>query len=114
MADEISLKDTIRPIDKKKFDLILKDVQRKDCSKAYKKRKLRGGIPSLYRSYIWLMAAGISLEDGVESVMEHYRPRYNALLPHTVFGGCNLKESSSYLTTRFPRFQPKGRTEQRR
>ena len=91
MADEISLKDTIRPIDKKKFDLIRKDVQRKDCSKAYKKRKLRGGIPSLYRSYIWLMAAGIPLEDGVESVMEHYRPRYNALL-RTVFGGCNLKE----------------------
>ena len=91
MTDEISLRDTISPIDKKKFDLILKDVQRNDCSKAYKKRKLRGGIPSLYRSYVWLMAARIPLEDGIEIVMEHYRPRYNVLL-RTVFGTCNFKE----------------------
>ena len=89
--DEISLRDTLPSIDKKKLNSILKDVQRNDCSKAYKKRRLRGGIPSLYRPYVWLMAAGIPLEGGSEGLVDHYNPRYNALV-RNVFGACNLKE----------------------
>ena len=81
----------IKQIDQKKFNKIFKDANSNNCINTYKKRKIRNGIPKSYRPYVWLLAAGISMEEDIDSIIDHHLSRYNASL-RNIFGTCNFNE----------------------
>eukprot|EP00943_MAST-04B_sp_MAST-4B-sp1_P002905 g2905.t1 len=82
---------SLRNIDREQFDSIMKAATSNNCIEIYKKRQIRSGIPKLYRPYVWLLAAGVPMEDSIDTIIDHYTSRYNASL-RSIFGTCKFDD----------------------